>query len=193
MIQFEAQIKERFASYSNPNAKVKAEVDAGRLFRLKKGVYSDSKDEHPFICANALIRPSYVSFLSALAYHGLIPEAVYATMSATSSTKKTKTFSNSLGRFLYFDVPSAAFPFGIMTASQGFQIATPEKAIADILYFSKPVRSVKGLKALLFEDLRIDEDLLKNLNRESLMRILPLYRSVNANLMMKLLEAWHGK
>jgi predicted transcriptional regulator of viral defense system len=52
-------------------------VKEGLLVRLKRGVYAlktDPPNEKEI--ANALYRPSYISFDYALAYHGLIPGSI---------------------------------------------------------------------------------------------------------------------
>ena len=43
----------------------------------------------------------------------------------------------------------------------------------------------KELKNLLFEDLRIDEDAFNKLNKEDILKMAPLYRSTNLNLLVK--------
>ncbi len=190
MILFESQIKDRYGDYANINAKVKSEVDAGRLFRLKKGVYAEGRDEHPYLCANALIRPSYVSFSTALSHYGLIPEAVFLLESATCLQGKSKRFDTALGRFEYRDVPAKAFPLGIVTSEEGYQIASPEKALADALFIAPPMRYLRGLKRLLFEDLRLDEARLLALDGEALISLLSHYRSANAKLMIRLWRSY---
>ena len=40
---------------------------------------------------------------------------------------------------------------------------------------------------MLFEDLRIDEDAFNKLNKEDILKIAPLYRSTNLNLLVKLI------
>lgn len=51
-----------------------------------------------------LYAPSTISLESALAFHGLIPEAIYQTTSTTQ--KRTCRFSTPLGDFIYHAVPS---------------------------------------------------------------------------------------
>ena len=41
------------------------------------------------------------------------------------------------------------------------------------------------LKNLLFEDLRIDEDAFNKLSKEDILKMAPLYRSTNLNLLVK--------
>jgi hypothetical protein len=72
-----------------------------------------------------------------------------------------------------------------------YQIASPEKAICDKLYSLSPVASVKELKALLFEDLRIDEDDFWRLDKNDINILAPLYRSTNLKLLLKLMNRRH--
>jgi hypothetical protein len=74
-----------------------------------------------------------------------------------------------------------------MNGQYSYQVATPEKALCDKLYTISPVTSVKELKNLLFEDLRIDEDAFNKLNMEDILKMAPLYRSTNLNLLVKLI------
>ena len=52
------------------------------------------------------------------------------------------------------------FPFshtGLSMTMAVFRSLVPEKALSDALYSVRSVSSVRGLRALLFDDLRIDE------------------------------------
>ena len=60
--------------------------------------------------------------------------------------------------------------------------------LCDKLYVSKQVRSIKDLKELLFNDLRIDIDNFKSLNKDDLLFLAPLYETSNLNLLVKLLK-----
>ncbi|MCR5078365.1 MAG: hypothetical protein K6B65_00340 [Bacilli bacterium] len=188
MIYSGYMLKDKYQGYSNINAKVKLEVDRGRLFRLKKGIYVDSLQEDPFRCANAMVTPSYVSFETALCYYDMIPERVYAKTSATLLMHKRKEFLTPMGLFIYRDVPKQVFSLGIETTEYGFQIATREKALCDMLYHLPPVYSIKALKELLFEDQRMDEEDICSLSRQDMETLLPLYKANNTRLMLKLLE-----
>ena len=74
-----------------------------------------------------------------------------------------------------------------MNGQYSYQVATPEKALCDKLYTISPVTSIKELKNLLFKDLRIDEDAFNKLNMEDILKMAPLYRSTNLNLLVKLI------
>ena len=92
---------------------------------------------------------------------------------------------------MYRDVPATVYPLGIeLKAENGYsyQIATPEKALCDKLYTLSPVYSVKALKELLFEDLRIDADAFHALRRNDILQLAPLYRATNLKLLAKLLD-----
>ncbi|MGM0401730.1 MAG: type IV toxin-antitoxin system AbiEi family antitoxin domain-containing protein, partial [Chloroflexota bacterium] len=63
---------------------------AGRVYQLRRGLYAlappfQKVKPHPFLVANRLVQPSYVSLQSALAYYGLIPEHVPVTTSVTTA------------------------------------------------------------------------------------------------------------
>jgi hypothetical protein len=62
------------------------------LIRLRRGAYVLAKamrsgDLHPFSIAQGLVPGSYVSFESALSWHGWIPEAVFMTSSVVPTRK----------------------------------------------------------------------------------------------------------
>jgi predicted transcriptional regulator of viral defense system len=89
-----------------------------------------------FWAANRIYQPSYISMETALSYYGLIPEAVYTTVSV--STLKTTSFDTPLGTFVYRHVKPALY-FGYRIVQwQGFPIkmAEPEKVILDYLYLN---------------------------------------------------------
>ena len=54
--------------------------------------------------------------------------------------------------------------------------------MCDKLYSFPVVSNLSELTALLFDDLRIDEEELLNLNKDDLLRFAKLYRSKNLNL-----------
>lgn len=79
-------------------------VATGEIVRLKPGLFLlapayRKTDPHPFVIAAMLHSPSHVSLESALAHHGLIPEAVYQVGSVTSS--RSREFETSVGVFSF--------------------------------------------------------------------------------------------
>lgn len=109
-----------------------------------------------YLIANRIYSPSYISFQSAWAYYGLIPEGVYSVTSATSL--KTHTFKTPVGVFSYRHLkPSLHFGYRISHADgQAFKIAEPEKLVIDHLYLDVSLKSSDD-----FEALRINQALLK--------------------------------
>lgn len=186
------QLREKYKDYSNPNTKISREVKNGNLFPLVRGVYETDPNAFAPHLAQFIYGPSYISFDYILHYRGLIPEAIYHTITcATYNKKKIKTYKNSFGTFIYRDVPRAVFSLGVIvmdTKGYSYQVATPEKALCDKLYSLTPVKTVKDLENLLFEDLRIDEDKFNELNKQDILELAPLYRSTNLNLLIKLLK-----
>lgn len=108
----------------------------GHLTRLKRGLYALSSERpDPFLLANRLYLPSYISLETALSFHGLIPETVYTITSVT--TKPTREFTACGISFTYSTIKKEAFTGYGPNDIQGkvIYIATQEKAVADFLYF----------------------------------------------------------
>ena len=79
------------------------------------------------------------------------------------TTKRTRIFENSLGRFTYQQVKPDYFSIGINSVTEDgvtFLIASREKALCDMIIHDSyiPQQSVKGLWQYLEEDLRFDID-----------------------------------
>lgn len=58
------------------------------------------------------------------------------------------------------------------------------------LYSLPPVKNLTELRALLFDDLRIDEYELMKLNKDDIEKIAPWYRSNNLRFLIKFLRKW---
>lgn len=192
MIITTQQLKEQYINYSNPITKIGRDVRQGKLFPLVKGIYETNPNTHGSRIAQFIYGPSYLSFDYVLHYQGLIPEAVYNTFTcATYNKKKIKAYTNSFGTFIYRDVPKAVFSLGVLAFQDGeysYQVATAEKALCDKLYTLSPVRNVKDLEKLLFEDLRIDINEFSKLNQDELIKISKLY----INKSNQILNKWLG-
>ena len=187
MIYSTNQLRDKYQNYKNSGAKIGLEVTKGNLIRLKRDLYTDSLTEKKEVVANALYRPSYLSFDYALAYYGLIPERVYSLTSAITEKHKNKQYDNKFGTFTYQNIPSSVFPYGIITLNESYQIASKEKALADKLYSLPPATSLKELKKLLFEWLRLDEDGFACLSQDDLRFLLPKYKCQNCSLLLKMI------
>lgn len=191
MIVTTQQLQEQYSHLSNKMGRISRDVKNGKLFPLVKGIYETDEGVHGSRLAQFIYGPSYLSFDYVLHMQGLISEAVYNTFTcATFNKRKVKTYTNHFGTFIYRDVPKEVFNLGVVAFSDGeysYQVATTEKALCDKLYSLSPAKSIKGLKAMLFEDLRIDEEAFNKLKKEDILKIAPLYRSTNLNLLVKLI------
>lgn len=146
-------------------------VECGEVLQLKRGLYVLSEPfrktpPHPFSVAPMLYAPSTISLESALAFHGLIPEAVYQTTSTTP--KRSHRFSTALGDFAYYSVPTSNALVGVesIKLDENFWsfVATPFKAIADLVYLRKEVNWAKDGSAFLTESMRIEADELSDMS-----------------------------
>jgi predicted transcriptional regulator of viral defense system len=159
--------------YSQPNDKIHYLIKDGMLQQIKRGLYvagpgiTASKPD-PFLLANHILGPSYVSLESALSYHGLIPEKVYEISSVT--TKAKRKFSTPLGVYSYTRLPLPYYSYGIRSVEvdrqHRFLIASPEKALFDKIITTAGVefRSKASVLTYIENDLRLDMDLLKQLD-----------------------------
>lgn len=189
---------EKYKDYSNPADKIKRETEKENLISLKKGLYVDDKNLEGALLAQFIYGPSYLSFEYALWYYDMIPEGIMHTYtSATFSKRKRKIYENYFGTYIYKDVPKEAFSVGVKTEEyEGttYLIATKEKALCDKLYIMPPVRTLKDIKDMLFDDLRIDVDIVYSLNKGDLEFLSSLYHSNNVSLLAKLVskgeESW---
>ncbi len=115
--------------------------------------------------SNKIYTPSYVSLHSALAFYGIIPEAIVQT-TAVSSLKKAN-FENIFGSFSYHQLlPELMFGNEQKTFLNKHSLffATPEKAILDLLYLYPQYNSEQEII-----ELRFDEDFMQDeLNVERL-------------------------
>jgi len=161
----ETVIRNLFADRSEAARKVLVHraFAAGEIIRLKPGLFLLAAEFrkthfHPFIIAAILHSPSHVSLESALAQHGLIPEAVFQVSSVTSL--RSRTFKTPIGVFSFVRVPAVNPRAGV----QAFKIdgrnwafvASPLRAIADLVYTKKKVSWEKDGLAFLTESMRIE-------------------------------------
>ena len=183
-----------YRNYSNIYNKIAYKEKNNNLIKLKRGLYETNKNADPLTIANVLLSPSYISFETALAYYGMIPERVYAIKSATFKKNKKKEYKNSIGLFLYQDVNVNAYPYDINQIEiDGVKVmmASKEKALLDLLSVISPRNNKKELTDLLFDDLRIDEVLFDELDKDKIIKLCELYSSKTLKILKKYLEAKH--
>lgn len=156
--------------YKRPNDKIHEMIQKRELLSLKKGLYILNSEllPEPFAIANAIYGPSYISAESALSYRGIIPEKVFSIVSMT--LKPSKNFKNQLGNFEFKKVSTPYYAYGIeqveLRENQFALMATTEKAILDKVVTTPGIifRSVESAKTFMLENMRMDENQLKNLN-----------------------------
>lgn len=192
MIYDTQALKDKFNSYSNINQKISLEVKNNNLIRIKRGLYTDDLKIDAPIISNVCYSPSYLSFEYALSYYGLIPEYVSTFTSATYSKKNNKRYILNDATFDYHSIPKEVFSYGVtfLANERGirYKIASKEKALCDELYSKYPIRSIKDLKILLYEDLRIDYNELIKLDFSFIKSIASMYHSNTINTFIKYIE-----
>jgi hypothetical protein len=174
-------LNEKLRDYASPRSHLSYLTRKGKLIRVRRGLYvpADTSAVSLLTLANKIYGPSYVSFESALAHHGLIPERAETMTSASMGKNKSKLFQTPLGAFFYRSVPVGVFPYGVehfVEDQNTFLIASPEKALCDLLAKSRDnIVSMELLERFLLEDLRMDPSGLAKLNKGEVSVISELY------------------
>jgi predicted transcriptional regulator of viral defense system len=163
--------------------------NAGRIFQLRRGLYAlappyQRVKPHPFLIANQFIRASYVSCQSALGFYELIPENVYQTISVTGS--RPGTWKTPLGTFHYHHIkPEQLCGYRLVDLGGGQQalVATPEKALLDLIYLQPRGDSPAYLNELRLQNLdrlNLDEleSYVENIDSSKLWRALEVIQSL---------------
>lgn len=143
-------------------------VETGVLVKLERNKYLVNRGNvHEFAIANFLYQPSYISFESALNFHGILPQFSHEITSATVKKPLEKTVGGKIYR--YNRIKKSLF-WGYHKTSDGFLVAEPEKALLDMVYLS-----VKGYAVIHPDDL-----IQERLNRTSLRKYAVLYPKTTA-------------
>ncbi|MFH1093592.1 MAG: hypothetical protein V1739_05480 [Candidatus Omnitrophota bacterium] len=175
-------IKHALCAYKNPRVKINDLLKKGKIIRVKKGLYVFGPDlaREPYskdVLANLIYGPSYISLESALSFYGLIPERVEAITSITS--KRKKLFNTPVGIFSYRYINPAIYPYGVtlheLDKNHSILIASKEKALSDMLYFSVKMKDEPQIKKYLFDDLRIDIEGIKDFDLKKINKLAGLY------------------
>lgn len=124
-------------------------VKNGWLIRIKRGLYAISDlssrgflSLSPYVAANLLNHESYVSFESALQHYGMFDQLVGKTISISLIQYKSVKLA---GMEYSFVKTKSGYYFGwqnVPIDSQAARIATPEKALIDIVNFHKSQYSI---------------------------------------------------
>lgn len=159
--------------YSRPHDKINELVKKGILISVKRGLFipgtgSGIEQPEPFLIANHVFGPSYISMESALSHWGMIPEQVFEISSVT--TARSKTYDTAVGIFSYLHLPLPYFSFGQqsieLAPKQFVLIASVEKALCDKIIGTSGLvfRSTIQMLQWLMEDMRIEKTMLSGLD-----------------------------
>ncbi len=151
------------------------------IVRLHRGMYMlapkyREKSISQFFVAGQMAPDSFISFETALSYHGWIPEKVTLVKSVISKGR-TKNFHTPIGEFEYIKIPinKDAFFSGVtrkVLNDQPFLIATPLRALADYIYTRKITDEELDY---LRESMRIEEENLETLTSKDFDEVLTVY------------------
>jgi predicted transcriptional regulator of viral defense system len=147
------------ADPANTRRQLSRWTKAGRLYQLRRGIYAlappfQKVKPHPFLVANRMVRASYVSLQVALAYYGLIPEYVPVVTSVT--TARPGRWETPLGVYEFRHVKTDLLSGYRLTDLDGGQkafVATPEKALLDLIYLQPGGDSPDYLRELRLQNL----------------------------------------
>jgi len=136
---------------------------AGHLYQVRRGLYAlappfQKVKPHPFLVANRMMHGSYISLQSALGYYGLIPELVPVTTSVT--TGRPNQWQTPLGVYTFQHIKTEWFVgyrlIDLGSNQQAF-VATPEKALLDLVHLQPGGDSAEYLQELRLQDMeRLD-------------------------------------
>ena len=178
---------------------VKRAVASEEILHIRRGLYCLSKKYNQAgisrnVLANLIYGPSYISFESALAFHGWIPEAVHSVSSV--SLLRANTFETPVGFFDYVQIKQSPLYAGVVRivgenpSAGSFMIAKPLKAVAD--YVAARGLDWAGIEPLK-ESLRIDAECLESLKLGDFDELEGVYRSARARRLLAGLRKELGK
>ncbi len=150
------------SQYQRPRDCITRLIQDNVIVRAKKGLYvlgpSFGRPFSRYVLANMIYGPSYVSGVSALAIHGLIPERTEITTSSTPNRKKQ--FETPVGSYTYRYLPLPKYCISVTRKTiderRSFLVATPEKALVEELSFKKGITSREEVEEWL-DALRMDK------------------------------------
>ena len=183
------------SGYANPRNQISKLIRNRDIVRVKKGIYVFGPEvgATPFshaILAHWIYGPSYLSCETALAYYGLIPERVEATISMTP--KRDIQFKTPMGRFVYHHIKTSQYILGMtqieLYPKRYVLIATPEKALVDMINRVPTFDTLAHVKEWIHDSLRLDHESIAKLSRTRLATIAQAYSQGNVSLLHRYRE-----
>jgi predicted transcriptional regulator of viral defense system len=170
-------------------------MKSAELIRLQRGMYllADrfrDAPPHPFALAQALVPGSYVSFETALAHHGWIPEAVRVTASVTPGRKSRSVDHPRFGAFVFSPLAIRRGHFLELIerqqiTQQTMLLAEPIRALMDLVCLRK--MKWQGMNWLL-EGLRIDGEQLHGTTLQQLRTLATVYKQARVSRFLQSLQ-----
>jgi predicted transcriptional regulator of viral defense system len=133
---------------SNPNVFITRALKTGYVARIVRGVYYNTFKEAPQVeeVACFLRTPSYISCEWALNYHDVILQVpVVCTVITLNTSVGERNKVHYKGVVIEYSKISEKLFYGYETR-EGFNIATPEKALLDTLYLRRHVPFIGELE-----------------------------------------------
>jgi hypothetical protein len=139
---------------TNLNQKIRYYVNNGYLTRIKRDIFClDSKNIDPLEVANKLLVPSYITGETVLSINGLSFQA-RKEITSCSYTKKTYRILNQDFSYHMLKKDVLFNPSGIIKNKDGINIASTERAILDMIYFTKGQYKFENIGDISFDDLK---------------------------------------
>lgn len=181
-------------------------VENGWLLRIKRGLYTISDlstrgflSLSPYTVANLLVKDSYVSFESALQYHGMFDQLTDKTVSVSLRAYRTVKFHNVEYSFVKTKISQYFGWQEVIIDNKLARIASAEKALIDIVNFHKNKYSID----LVIEKLQAHKE---NINMNQLHEYLVKFSfttikifgfifdllNIDSNTVYKLIKTKHG-
>ena len=185
--------------YVNIWQKIEGLISDGYIERLKRGWYflgplvRRREPSLRYLACN-VYGPAAVSGNLVLFESALIPDAVASVTAVTS--KRSSSLFTPYGNIVWDRLPSSLIFPGTyrVEESPGYIRATKEKALLDQLYITKYTPKNFSLwKAFIFEDLRIDEEALSDLDFVLLQKLGSLFQSAKISKYIRWLLKYFGK
>ncbi|MDK2948961.1 MAG: hypothetical protein PWQ56_126 [Patescibacteria group bacterium] len=139
--------------------RLKKYIKAGKLVRVYRGLYAKDKDYNQFELATRIYTPSYISFETVLTRSG-INFQYYGNIFVASYVNREIVADNQRISFVRMKDYVLSNSIGI-SHSDGYAIASPERAFLDRLYVNK----------------KYYFDNLSTLNWDKVFEILPIYNN----------------
>ena len=129
---------------SSPFKVINRLIGSGVLVKIERNKYVlKNYSGSELLMANFIYEPSYVSFETALSYHGILSQFPYEVTSATIKQTRSKEFNGK--QYSYYRIKKDLFWGYVKT--DNYLIADKEKAFTDQLYFS-----TKGIKTVHLDE-----------------------------------------